>query len=69
MTAFWMQWQQLDHKQTICSSLQTDNHASMPSFNFYRPMLFLTPNQQCQSTEGKNVVSLIAVGSSLRLEF
>jgi len=31
-----MQWHQLDHIQTICTSLQTDNHASTPSLNFYR---------------------------------
>jgi len=28
---------QLDHVQTICTSLQTDNHTSTPSLNFYRP--------------------------------
>jgi len=30
------QWRQLDHMQIICTSLQTDNHASIPSLNFYR---------------------------------
>jgi len=30
------QWQQLDHMQ-VCTSLQTDNHASTRSINFYRP--------------------------------
>jgi len=50
------QWRQLDHMQIICTSLQTDNHASTSSLNFYRPdaftdrMLLLTTNQ---STEGK----------------
>jgi len=39
------QWHQLDHMQIIYTSLQTDNHASTSS-------LFLTSNQQCQSTEG-----------------
>jgi len=40
--------------QIICTTLQTDNHASTPSLNFFMGwMLFLTPNQQCQSTEGK----------------
>ena len=29
------QWHQLDHMQTICTSLQTDNHTS--SLDFYRP--------------------------------
>jgi len=32
-----LQWPQLDHKQIICTTLQTDNHASSPSLNFYRP--------------------------------
>jgi len=39
----------------ICTllMLQTDNHASTLSLNFFAgQMLFLMPNQQCQSTEG-----------------
>jgi len=32
-----MQWHQLDHMQTISTSLQTDNHNNTPSLNFYRP--------------------------------
>jgi len=40
--------------QTVCTSLQTDNHANTLSLNFYRAMLFLMPNQQCQSTEGQS---------------
>jgi len=28
------QWHQLDHMQTICTSLQTDNHNSTSSLNF-----------------------------------
>jgi len=31
------QWYQLDHMQTICTSLQTDNHANISSLNFYTP--------------------------------
>jgi len=31
------QWHQLDHMQTICTSLQTDNHNNTSSLNFYRP--------------------------------
>jgi len=31
------QWHQLDHMQSICTSLQTDNHAITSSLNFYRP--------------------------------
>jgi len=45
------QWHQLDHMQIICTSLQTDKHASTtPLITGW--MLFLMPNQQCQSTEG-----------------
>jgi len=29
-------WQQLDHMEIICTSLQTDNHASTSPFSFYR---------------------------------
>jgi len=50
------QWRQLDHIQTICSLLQTDNHTNTSSLNFYRPVARLTPNQQCQSTEGNTEV-------------
>jgi len=39
------QWHQLGHTQ-VCTSLQTDNHASTP-------LPFLLPNQQHQSSEGK----------------
>ena len=31
------QWHQLDHMQIICTSLQTDNHASTSPLCFYRP--------------------------------
>jgi len=60
------QWHQLGHMQ-VCTSLQTDNHASNPTtLFFYRPdatpplcfftgrMPFLPPNQQRQSTESKS---------------
>ena len=30
------QWHQLNHMQIICTSLQTDNHASTSPRNFYR---------------------------------
>ena len=46
------QWHQLGHMQ-VCTSLQTDNHASTPPLSFFTGrMPFLSPNQQCQSTEG-----------------
>jgi len=48
------QWHQLDHMQIICTSLQTDNHGQHLITQFFTgQMLFLTPNQLCQSTEGK----------------
>jgi len=31
------QWHQLNHMQIICTSLQTDNHASTSPLSFYRP--------------------------------
>jgi len=47
------QWHQLGHMQ-VCTSLQTDNHASNPPLGFLTGrMPFLPPNQQRQSTEGK----------------
>jgi len=36
----------------VCTSLQTDNHASTPPLSFLDRMPFLPPNQQHQSTEG-----------------
>jgi len=48
------EWQrhQLGHMQ-VCTSLQTDNHASTSLLKFFTDrMPFLPPNQQCQSTEG-----------------
>jgi len=46
------QWHQQDHMQIICTSLQTDNNASISSSIFTGQMIFLMSNQQCQSTEG-----------------
>jgi len=39
------QWHQLDHMQTICTLLQTDNHTNTSSVNVYRP--------DAESSEGK----------------
>ena len=51
------QWHQLDHMQIMCTSLQTDNHASTSSPNFFTGrMPFLMPNQQYQSTPGRRLV-------------
>ena len=46
------QWHQLGCMQ-VCTSLQTDNHASTPPLSFYRPDALPAANQQRQSTEGK----------------
>jgi len=45
------QWHQLGHMQ-VCTSLQTDNHASTPLLSFLQAR-FLPPNQQRKSTEGE----------------
>jgi len=46
------QWHQLGYMQ-VCTSLQTDYHASTPPLSFFSGWVpFLPPNQQCQSTEG-----------------
>jgi len=46
------QWHQLGHMQ-VCTSLQTDNHASTPPLKFFTGRTpFLSHNQQRQSTEG-----------------
>jgi len=48
------QWHQLGHMQ-VCTSLQTENRASIPPLTFFTgQMPFLSPNQQCQSTGGTN---------------
>jgi len=46
------QWHQLGRMQ-LCTSLQTDNHASTPPLSFFTGwMPSYLPNQQRQSTEG-----------------
>jgi len=47
------QWHQLGHMQ-VCTSLQTDSHASTSPQFFTGRMPFLPPNQQHQSTEATN---------------
>ena len=48
------QWHQRGHMK-VCTSLQTDNHASTPTLSFfYRPDALPAAHQQCQSTEGKS---------------
>ena len=55
-----LQWHQLDDMQIICTSLQTDNHASTSSLSFFTGrMLFLTPNQQRQGIQGIIIIVLM----------
>jgi len=55
------QWHQLDHMQ-VCTSLQTDNHASTPPLSFFTGrMPFLPPNQQC--TCNRSISATAAAGS------
>jgi len=54
------QWHQLGHMQ-VCTSLQTDNHASTPPLSFFTGrMPFLLPKQQRQSTEGDIVKVVVS---------
>jgi len=47
------QWHQLGHMQ-VCTSLQTDNHASTPPLSFLQAACpSCRTNQQRQSTEGR----------------
>jgi len=50
------QWNQLDHMQ-VCTSLQTDNHASTPSLSFYRPDALPATQPTASSTEGKDTTT------------
>jgi len=50
------QWHQLGHME-VCTSLQTDNHASTSSLKFYRPDAVLPRNQQRQSTKGTQSIA------------
>ena len=52
------QWHQLDHIQIICTSLQTDNHASTSPLSFYRPDS-VPVAQPCQSTEAHSCKRII----------
>ena len=48
------QWHQLGHMQ-VCTSLQTDNHASTTPLFLTGRMPFLPPNQKRQITEGQHI--------------
>jgi len=62
-----MQWHQLGHMQPICTSFQTDNHTNTLSLNFTGQMLFLTPNQERQSTEGNTLLRIFFFNVFLNL--
>jgi len=54
----------------VCTSLQTDNHASTSPLSFFTGrMPFLPPNQQRQSTEGINSYTMHAVKITPNLLF
>jgi len=49
-----IQWHQLGMCKQSATAFETDNHTNTSSLKFITGrMLFLMPNQQCQSTEGK----------------
>jgi len=50
------QWHQLDHMQIICTSLQTDNHASTSPLVFTGWMPFLSPNHSVKAP--KNIAKI-----------
>jgi len=53
------QWHQLGRMQ-VCTSIQTDNHASTPPLSFFTgQMPFLPPNQQRQGTEGSKALKAV----------
>ena len=52
------QWHQLGRMQ-VCTSLQTDNHASTPPLQFFTGRV---PNQQRQSTEGILLHNAVVIG-------
>ena len=53
------EWQRHQlRRMQVCTQLQTANHASTPPLSFFTGrMLFLSPNWQCQSTEGNTSLS------------
>jgi len=57
------QWHQLDHVQIICTSLQTDNQASISPLSFYRPDALpatqpTASEQSCKEKKFKTIKSI-----------
>jgi len=53
------QWHKLDHMIIICTSLQTENHASTSPLCFTGQMPFLPPNQQRQCTRYLSMLNIL----------
>jgi len=66
---FGMQWHQLDHMQTICTLLQTDNYTNTSSLNFLQVGCFTEAQPTVQSTEALGLRNYIYIGKSLRIAF
>jgi len=63
------QWHQLGYVQ-VCTSLQTDNHASTPPLLcfFTGRMPFLPPNQQRQSSEGTKYILRVLICTNVEFD-
>jgi len=59
------QWHQLDHVQTICTALQTDNHINTSSLNFYRPDFLPDTQPTVLSKTGKLLSTTLHIQSDL----
>ena len=53
----WMQWHRLDHMQTICTSLQTDNHTSTSSVNYFKALAALLDAEPTASNYRRTTTS------------
>jgi len=47
------QWHQWDHMQIICTSLQTDNHASTSPLSFHGLMPYLPPTNCIKALQSR----------------
>jgi len=62
-----MQWHQLDHVQTICTSLQTDNNIDTSSVNSYRLDALPDAQPTVSKTEGKSPTLKLPISKNLYL--
>ena len=63
------QWHQLDHMQTVCTSLQTDNHTNTSSLNFYTLDVLPDAQPTVSSTGGKSTEGKSLLHYCTRLKF